>query len=238
MAEAPQWKPSEIHRLMKSVIKILGEARMGVRTDILLGMFMFSVLDNQMPLVPETVKAVPPSTIEHQPPAVKTPVEVKEDPALKEEVLAMTHEKNFAAFCALYDSRPVLRGNDLILDMAHRYNYTVMKIDRNAAELSEIFGEYKSVILRFGSAEYTCPRRLSVSHEVHEPVKEAPKHIEFEIPVAQEKPVQQSSSSSAFADIIRGLSAMGLNPEVILRRQTESEEAESDDNIMEGETEE
>ena len=148
----------------------------------------------------------------------------------------MTHEKNFAAFCALYDSRPVLRGNDLILDMAHRYNYTVMKVDRNAAELSEIFGEYKSVILRFGSAEYTCPRRLSASQEVHVSVKEAPKHIEFEIPVAQEKPVQQSSS--AFADIIRGLSAMGLNPEVILHRQTESEEAESDDNIMEGEAEE
>ena len=229
--EAPQWKTAEIYRLMRSTIRILNEARMGVRTDILLGMFMLSVEDNKMSFIPETVKVVPPAPIEYEPPAVKVPVEIKEDPALKEEVLTLAHEKNFAVFCALYDSRPIVRGDDLVLDMAHRYNYTVMRIDRNATELSEIFGKYKSVVLRYGGAEYTCPRKLSATSQIHMPVKEAPKHIDFDIPIPEEKHEKQSPST--FGDIIRGLSSFGLNPEVILHKQIESDYTESNDDIME-----
>ena len=248
--EASQWKPAEIHRMMRSTLRILGEARMGVRTDILLGMFMLSVEDNRLSFIPETEKVVPHATMRDETPppvitapAVQAPVEVKEDPVLKEEILTLAHEKNFAVWCALYDSRPMVRGNELVLDMAHRYNYTVLKIDRNAAELSEIFGKYGSVVLRYGSAEYPCPRKPTASPEIHMPakaVKEPTKTIDFNMPLPDEKPTPSAQSpNSSFGDFIRGLSAMGLNPEVILHRQMESDDTDtdSDNEISEGDAE-
>ncbi len=248
VSEASQWKPAEIHRLMRSTLRILGEARMGIRTDILLGMFMLSVEDNRLSFIPETEKVVPSVPMRDELPIITTPtvqapqapIEVKEDPALKEEILTLAHEKNFALWCALYDSRPMVRGNDLVLDMAHRYNFTVMKVDRNAAEISEIFGKYKSVVLRYGTAEYPCPRKPTAKPEMKIPVKEPAKNIDFNIPVPDEKPVQSAQSpNSSFGDFIRGLSAMGLNPEVILHRQMESEDTDtdSDNDITEGDAE-
>ncbi|MBQ3647036.1 MAG: DNA polymerase III subunit gamma/tau, partial [Synergistaceae bacterium] len=48
--EAKNWNPEDLHALLNSVLKILTQARAGIKNDILLGMFMLSVENWKNPL--------------------------------------------------------------------------------------------------------------------------------------------------------------------------------------------
>ena len=239
--ETSHWRPEKIHRLMRLTLRILSQARLGVRNDILLGIFLLDLVPE--PELPRRDEA--PSTVSRPPvpqPPVSPPVTVTSE--LREELLSLAHEGNFCVCCAMFDMNPSLRGNDLILDIGHKYTFMVMKVERNSAEISDIFKAYNSVILRYNGEEYVCPRKNQpvVQPVIPETVPAVPETVtsipesEPDVPARPSSPARPTSSAyGSFGDILRGLASMGLKPEVILYRQTEAEDDEDDIDIPKGE---
>lgn len=253
--EAVLWKTDELYHLMNSTLKALTDARTGIRSDILLGMFMFSIDDTELSPVnpPPTARHQPMSKIpprEEAPVATKAPINdapvtdaviPPEDTALKAEILNAAHDKNFGVWCAMFDASPFVRGNDLVLSMKHRYTYAVMRIDRNAADIAEIFTGYDNVVLRYGKAEYICPRRpTTIKKPQPAPIPNLPEPPKLDepysppIPQPENEP-EPSRQPSAFDTIINGLKFFDLKPEVILTRHNDTDDDETSTDITEEE---
>ncbi len=245
--EAVNWKPAKLYRMMKAVLRLIREARMGVRTDVLLGIFMFETAEFNDPeyLPPSIVaSAMKPSepaipAIPATPVAPSAPVTLPaEDPALKAEILSSIRVRSFPIWCAMFDARVYLRGKDLLLDIGHRYTFNVMKIERNAADIAGTLNAYPNVILRYRDDEYTCPRRpaSAVTQSVTAAPSAAPAAAPATVPVITpiERPQMPETSSSVFVEIMRELASMGMKPEILCRYQTETND--SDNDSQEGET--
>lgn len=264
--ESANWKTEELHLLLEAVLRILTQARSGVRNDILLGMFMLFIEKTPQYSAPENFSIRPkpqsvvqtvtrehlnePASVTAAEPVNIVPAPVKEDTALKEELLKISETGNFLLYCALFDARPYRRGDALVLDMEHRYCYEVMRVDRNAAELSGMFGEYGNVVLRYGLAEYPCPKNFQPlqEQETQSPVEvkakpsarkfsSAANENEQAMPEPEEPETKQAPS--VFGDLVNSLRSVGLKPEVIVMKHSVSDdtgiESDDTDNLMEEE---
>ena len=253
--EASRWNTNELRIAVRSSLSCLTEARQGVRSDILLGMLMLYLEDRNLYAprkndAPVSVQATP----AHVMPAPVTPAPVG-SPVPKGELLAKIKELNALMWYALFDAETYARGRELVLDAAHRYTFSVMRIDRHAADLSEAFADYERVILRFGSCEYVCPNRkdeeIPALSEIFARNNSAPPPQESQpVPApkpAPEIPMPAPSSQpkttgrqpqTAFGKIISSLRSFGLKPEIITHTQNEAEtDTDTDTDSQEGDTE-
>ena len=254
--ESSKWKSGELHYLLKNILRILTEARLGTRTDILLGMFMLS-LEREEPLpVPKressgfiqpsrimTPETVAPSSTPNAVTSTAIPVmpSQPEDPLLKKRILETAHDENFTVYCALLDARVYAKGNDLVLDMIHRYCYEVLRVERYAAELAGMFADYGNVILRFGLSEHICRKDIPAVVETPQKTTRSRKSdtitAETLPPISEEStqtsPADSDSQSSkqtpsAFGELLRNLRGMGFNPEIISVKHNDIEESDSE----------
>ncbi len=233
VTESENWKPSELHKLLGILLELLRQARSGIRTEILLGTFVFMLDDEEK----EQEQEPPPPVIKKIAPAVETPapvavpVHVETDEGLKAELINIASEKNKMICYAMFDTRPYRRGDDVILDFEHRYCFEVMRVDRNAGEIAEIFSVYGDIVLKFREAEYTCVKFETAPiaenfTETEKPRQQRAKDIIGElISTEQDKPSPppEAKSNSAFGDLMQKLKAIGLRPEMILLKHSESE---------------
>ena len=226
LTEAQNWKPDELHSLLKTILKILTQARFGIRSDILLGMFAVSLEGGEQLEFPsvERPRMVKPRIEEK--PAVQEIETVNEDTALKEELLTIAANMNFMIYCALFDSRPYRRGKDVVLDLEHRYCYDVMRIDRNAGAIAGMFRTYGNIVLKFRSIESQCYAFTQENPKRKELWQKAKIKTESS---SQELPASTYSSTPAatpFGDLMNKLRSVGLRPEVVLIKRKEPQEIE------------
>ena len=226
--EASHWKTEHLHTLLTVIMRMLTLARTGVRPAILLGIF-FVTLEDPSESYTQVVQTKPvnftPNMFTRQQearPAVAPPVSVKVNYddmkpsenvpvnlALKDELLKTALERNqIVILCGLFDSRPYIKGNDLILDFGHRYTYEVFRVDQRAALLPKIFTTYNSVVLRYGAITETCPAL--------EEARTAPTQVIQAVP---------ESSGSVFDRIKSSLSSLGVKSEIVMikRKSTDSD---------------
>lgn len=225
LTEAQNWKPEELHSLLKTILKILTQARFGIRSDILLGMFAVSLEGGEQPEPPrvERPRVLRPR-VEKIPEPVPEPEPVKEDIALKEELLTIAANVNFIIYCALFDARPFRRSSDLVLNFGHRYCYEVMRVERNAGEIARMFEKFGSIVLKFGSTESQC---YAFNQEVPKRKNSWQKSTvktETELPTEELPPSRPESTP--FSDLMNKLRSVGLRPEIVLIRNKESQEVE------------
>ena len=243
--EIQHWKTEDLHNLLRVIVKMLSEARRGVKPDILLGMFMLylepapETEELSLPTV-RTLRTELPEPKEITPPPVIEPVR---DDSLKEKLLETAYAKNFLMYSALRDADAYDVNGDLNLRMNHMYCYSWLKVTRHAADLRLMFRDYKSVILRYETQSFKCPEyETAAAFEYEKPeIKTVPVIVTQE-PAAYEEtapvPVNESTDSSRIGDFIRQLTMYDAKPEVIMIRKNENEENENEENANEGETEE
>ena len=233
--EAKNWTPAESHALLSKILHALTQARLGVRPDILLGMFMFSLEAPQPAPAPEVIAPPPVIPREEPKPQASEPPKFRPkvteyDPSFKDELLEAAREKNFVVYCALFDVRPAVFDGTLVLEAEHRYCYEVLKIDKNAADLSGIFSKYSEVCLRFGSTEYICPKPTPLEEAAPkvEPESEQNSKISYYRSPESEAPDEQISESpaedktvSVFSKIRGELMRFGVKPEVLFIKHKE-----------------
>ncbi len=263
--ESSKWRPERLHYLLSVVNKILTQARMGLRNDIILGMF-FMMIEQNPAQTPEivsmpkpTLSAAPaPATVAATPAAQPAPVIINDKPnivnfdaELKEKIINAAHEneKNFLIYCGLFDSRPYEQalpdgGQDknLILDFSSPYCYEFFRQDRNSATLSEILSGYSSVIVKFGVKEFACRSfkpQVAETPQIKNAV-EVPEN-NFETPIPEEIPAkietrEKRERNSPFDKFKQELARLQTKPEVILITHNEAEEEENE-NVLELESE-
>ena len=239
LEESPKWQSSELHKLLIVVLKLLRYARSGMRTDILLGMFELGLVKAPAPVNNNNIKQnfTPPRQVTPVP--VIKPNEVTEEtPLLREELMNSIKSKNFRVYCALIDSRPINQDGNLILDMQHRYCYEVLKLDRNAADLTACFDHYESITLRYGSLNYTCTKiKAKQDNTQAKPVKPAENNkretqeIKRENHNQEVKPAPAKNSNSIIERVRNYLAAHQLPAEIVLLSTNEDFENDSDNDI-------
>ncbi|MBR2207662.1 MAG: DNA polymerase III subunit gamma/tau [Synergistaceae bacterium] len=249
--EASNWKPDSLHYLLNVVNKILAQARMGLRNDIILGMF-FMMLEQIQPqetismpqpavnAAPPALNSVPPAAHERQittpsaPTIEDKPNEIEFDEGLKEKILAAAHEKNFLIYCGLFDSRPYEKDKNLILDFQSSYCYEFFRQDRNSATLAEIFSDYSNVIVKFGVRQFTCQSFKFEAAEtpqtqVFESVKVQNQTSDENFEAPEQETSTKREKNSAFDKFKQELVRLQTKPEIILIKHEEAaEEAEND----------
>ena len=228
--ESPKWQNSELHRLLIVVLKLLRYARSGMRTDILLGMFQLGLVKAPAPVNNNNIKQnFTPRPLTPEPvisrSQVIAPNEVTEEtPLLREELMNEIKAKNFKVYCALFYSRPINQDGNLILDMRYRYCYEVLKLDRNAADLSACFDSYQSITLRYGSLSHICPKIKSKQ----ENTQAKPAQINRQ---DKSKPAPAKNSSSLLERVRNYLAAKQLPAEIVLMSTNEDFETDNDIDI-------
>ncbi len=251
--EAKNWTPAKIHNLLSNILNALTQARLGVRPDILLGMFMFSLEAPAPATAPEVIAQ--PTEIPREEPKPQAPDPPKLRPKVteydhkfKDELLEAAREKNFVVYCALFDVRPAEFEGALLLEAEHSYCYQLLRVDKNAAALSEIFSKYNEVYLRFGSIEYLCPKPAPIEEAA--PIVEAEGEQNSKVfdyrspePKAEDEPAtSEVKTVSAFSKIRGELLRFGVKPEVLFIKHKELQEQDDEpadyDADAEGETEE
>ena len=203
--EVTNWKPEELQEFLKVIVRILSEARRGVKPDILLGMFMFYFEGNNDV-----------SDSEPQPTERKIPVN---DENLKARLLDKSFKENFLIHCWLYSTEVREQNGKLMIEVKEKYNWEYIKIDRNSAQLCEVFAEYEEVKVKYENDTITCRKLLKEEEE-----KTAP--IEPE----REPEVRRVTKLEEFISELRKL---GGKPEELLKVEKSEE-----DHTDEGESEE
>ena len=209
-SEAENWDTQNAHYIMRMIYHMLKEARQGIGYEFLMVDFL-EIIETPTLGFTSKVNVVPPSLRDPHDGDEKAPLPA--DEVLRKKLLPIAHRRSFWIYCALFDVEPWEKDNNLILDVKHKYTFMALRVDRTGALLSDIFGNYEKVILFFRGEEYPCPKRRPQ-------VQAKP-----QVPVPVKRPVQ--STPSTFGSFVRGLSSMGLNPEVILHKQIEPEEEEN-----------
>ena len=250
--EVPNWRPDSLHYLLDRTLKALTKARQGIRTDILLGSFMLSLarppaaLSLQMPspaLMPSPVLKIP--QVNSQAPSLPAKPVPKFDPDLKAELLEIAHQADFVLYCALFDVRPFIENNTLVLDVEHIYCYKRLTVDRNAVLLTEMFRRrYGSTELRHNGEKYTCPETADWRPEA---AKQLEPHIPTSIPEVKQtvsppvaiepeakqeiSPPEQQHTYSGIYDFKNALER-SINVEVLMKLHHEQQTNNTD--ILEG----
>ena len=251
LEESSQWKSERLHYILNVVNKILAEARMGQRNDIILGMF-FMMLEKpvrteevevrgekKIPLMsnPEPVSAPQVPVITAAPAIDDKPNKIEVNEELKEKILTQAHvdEKNFLIYCGLFDSRPCEKEKNLILDFESPYSYEFFRQDRNSAKLAEIFNNYSSVIVKFRARSFTCKSFKSIQNSQATPAVTSTIIMEDEsLDSNTDGEVSHENSTkrekfSAFDKIKFELAMLQTKPEIILIKHKETEENEDNE---------
>lgn len=245
--EASHWKSDDLQNIIQSALNVLTEARSGVRNDVLLGMFMLMLYapaasavtpatSQPMPTTPATPEPVTPMPVAPDPvtpamPATPDPA-TPDDPELRGELMELSADSNFMIYCALYDARAYIRGNDLILDMKHRYTYEVMTVDKRAFEVRKLFSRWDDVIIRWLKKEYICPKPVDTP-EFRPPAQDTPMpsvttdNIHVTLPIEPSQP--QPQKVSAFTEIINSLKYYQMNPDILIVKRNEADDDIDDD---------
>ena len=216
--EVPNWKPDSLHYLLDRTLKALTAARQGLRTDILLGSFMLSLAKPPANLS----QKIQPANLHQQiitpvpAPAVQAPKPVPHfDPNLKDVLLDTAHQADFVLYCALFDIRPAIENNTLILDVEHAYSYDRLRLDDNAVKLTKMFRKFGKVILRYGSDKTVCPEPTDYRPKVQQ--QDAPKTATTQspepipaqapepVPTQSPEPVPTQSPASGMNSLYWGL---------------------------------
>ena len=247
--EVNNWKPDNLHNLLNNILRSLTQARQGMRNDILLGSFMLSlesqpepqssqiITQKQQPSIEipgveqfEVTLILPQSMQQKQQAPNKPNENINFDPSLKENLLTISHSGDFKIYCALFDSRPIIENNNLILDFEHRYCYEILRVGKTAASIKSMFTDYEEVILRYGTDETKCPsftqpKQTEINNtsmtttfnktEIYEPseITEIPTH---------------TKTSSIFDKYKHEITNLTKNSEVILIKKFETEENDND----------
>ena len=237
LSEARNWKPERLHAILHVILKMLTQARLGIRNDILLGMF-WVYLSGPAQKLDDVIQAnqIPVKLPENLTPEVKQ----ENKPAisnleLKENLLQTAKLKNFVIFCGLFDADFYEQDETLLLDFAHVYCYNVMRVDRRAATLQSIFPNYKRIMLRYGKNEYICPNFPNTpkteSRQVMprvEPKIEASRQETRQDDIREQRQEEQETSrkvtSSPFDKFIRELSSLGAKPEKLFIRENKPDD--------------
>ena len=250
--EAKNWTPEKLHSLLNATIKALVQARMGVRNDILLGMFLLfiePIPTESISLTPPT-QAMPlpqqtpqPSTTEQPKPEVKVEEKIEYDQALKEELMEVAHEKNFLLYCGLFGVNVYKRDNTLFLEADNVYTYEGLKIETVSSTIREIFDGYSEVILKFGDVKFSCPDKKPSEVDKLPQAQATQQQLEPQEDVKltedsdNEKAPEETSNDtkqSSFDRIRKILSLNGFYPEIVLmKRKDEDEEEKEEINVME-----
>ena len=247
--EVPQWTPDSLHYLLDRTLKALTKARQGLRTDILLGSFMLSLakppaaLSAKMPDVP--VSQIMPKfqpQVSSTPAIVPVPTkqEVTFDPELKAELLETAHNGDFVVYCALFDVRPFVENDTLILDVEHTYCYHRLLVSQNKAALRVMFPEFKKVVLRhkdLEDVECISPREIP-------PVPLPDYHTPQEQPAIE--PVTSTSQeiipSGSGIDFFRNAISQYVSFDILMRKHTDLQDnntnIDTDNDNDEGDTDE
>ena len=244
--EAKNWNPEDLHALLNSVLKILTQARAGIKNDILLGMFMLFVENWKKPLrlceAPplrqgEAISAgLSESPLErgdvnslterlNQVEGSDTDKNIPEDLDLKEKLLNISLEQNFMLHCGIFHTEPYLLNGNLFLRIKPDdiYIFEVLRQERNSILLANMFSDYENVILKFGNQQIKCTKQnLAESKTETKPET----NTKTEIKEAPE--VKKSESHSYFDDLRGKLMRAGLKSEIIMIRHNEAESEESE----------
>jgi len=257
--ECSKWKPDRLHYLLNIVNKILTQARMGLRNDIILGTFFMLLEQSQAP-APVVTSSVP---IANSAPVIQAPVQVSVpaapaapvmndkpnvvefDANLKENLLNIAHEKNFLIYCGLFNARPYEQDKNLVLDFESPYCYEFFRQDRNSATLSEIFSNYSNINLKFGSSSVICKTfEEKIISETPQKITSVKSQTEIsedfqplEPPEIQEpeeiEKLEKKEKFSVFEKIKNELLALHTKPEIILIKQDENNEEENENENLE-----
>ena len=244
--EAKNWDPEDLHALLNSVLKILTQARAGIKNDILLGMFMLFVENWKKPL---RLYEAPPlrqgeaissgfseSPLErgdvnslterlNQVEGSDTDKNIPEDLDLKEKLLNISLEQNFMLHCGIFHTEPYLLNGNLFLRIKPDdiYIFEVLRQERNSILLANMFSDYENVILKFGNQQIKCTKQ-NLADTKTETKPET--NTKTEIKEAPE--VKKSESHSYFDDLRGKLMRAGLKSEIIMIRHNEAESEESE----------
>ncbi len=255
--EASNWKTEDLNALLNVIVRILSEARRGVKPDILLGMFMLFLEGSPEVRLTQQIQEIDiPRVTTRTEPIKAEPVktELLNDEVLKDKLLDKALTKNFLIHCWLYASDVNDDNGVLTVSVRHSYSWSYMKTERNAAELREIFPEYKDIIVQYEDKKIICRKLLyknekpaeadlTLNTKIEEKSEEQlkPEEIDPEIqleiqPVIKSEDTKPKVSSSTKIDeFLSGLRLAGLKTEEILR----IEKSVSDEDIPEeGEPEE
>lgn len=251
--ESLQWQNSRLHYILNVIIKILTQARLGVRADILLGMFMLE-LDPDKPKIEIIENTNTENKINFQektqekkseiPEAIKTftPEEIDNTPnddSLKNDLLNIAHEKNFVIYCALIYADFYEREGNLFLRFNEPYCYETLRLNNYSLLLYEIFQDnrasksFNNIILKYANKNFTCPKplpKLSSSQALSNNKKQVPEILHSEELVSNESQTEDKSiQKSTFSGILSDLRKLPIKSEVILMRKKNIQNEESND---------
>ncbi|MBQ7068831.1 MAG: DNA polymerase III subunit gamma/tau [Synergistaceae bacterium] len=244
--EAKNWNPEDLHALLNSVLKILTQARAGIKNDILLGMFMLFVENWKKPL---RLYEAPPlrqgeaissgfseSPLErgdvnslterlNQVEGSDTDKNIPEDLDLKEKLLNISLEQNFMLHCGIFHTEPYLLNGNLFLRIKPDdiYIFEVLRQERNSILLANMFSDYENVILKFGNQQIKCTKQ-----NLAEAKTETKPETNTKTEIKEAPEVKKSESHSYFDDLRGKLMRAGLKSEIIMIRHNEAESEENE----------
>ena len=244
--EAKNWDPEDLHALLNSVLKILTQARAGIKNDILLGMFMLFVENWKKPLrlceAPplrqgEAISAgLSESPLErgdvnslterlNQVEGSDTDKNIPEDLDLKEKLLNISLEQNFMLHCGIFHTEPYLLNGNLFLRIKPDdiYIFEVLRQERNSILLANMFSDYENVILKFGNQQIKCTKQ-----NLAEAKTETKPETNTKTEIKEAPEVKKSESHSYFDDLRGKLMRAGLKSEIIMIRHNEAESEENE----------
>ena len=166
--EVQNWKTENLHRILSVTVRMLSEARRGMRNDILTGLFMFYLEGEQgnysqcfMPQsLPERLDVKQNETVRKFE-AEKLSAEVsepktKEYDALREKILERIHDENFLIYCAVREGDIFEDEKGINIRILYEYNYRFMRGSRRGSALRTMLKEYGEVILRYERESFRC----------------------------------------------------------------------------------
>ena len=240
--EVKHWKTDRLHSMLAVIMKMLTHARQGIRPDILLGMFMLYLEPVQEVKEPVTVPMPAPAGAVRPAPVVNVPVRpaapvltvegITGNNELKAKLLETAHRKNFAVYCALWDSIPREHEGSLILDMEHSYCFDFMK--QSEVALIAMFGNFRSIIVKCNGekcmffSESPKPAQPITAPEPSPEISES-LTFAFNTEATPTKTLHQRREPSPFDEMRRKLIQLGAKPEILYVKELEAQEDNNED---------
>ncbi len=215
-SEAPKWDEALLRSLLKTLVNLISQARLGVRTDVLIGILLLELTKpagpeaRHEPPKPETPKIEPPkieagreASAKGEMPAA-LPSRQEQDPPSplpslnweplsdsdRDALLSTARESDFVLYCALLDAEPKEAEGRLLLEMRDRYCYETLRLNRNREALVRCASRYGvGIFLKCGDETFTCPMDAGA-----EPVEEKPqpkRRRDFEAPPVPTPPAEE-----------------------------------------------
>ena len=255
--EAKYWQNSRLHYILNTVLKILTNARAGIRADILLGMLMLE-LD---PDKPKIENADLNTQVKSKIPQIKTQIEIPQeiqqtnktesktesedtdntpnDETLKNNLLGLAHEKNFVIYCALIYADFYERDGVLFLRFKEPYSYETLKLGNYSSILYTIFQDnrnFANIVLKYFGKIFQCPKPLPKLSSPNTAVQtqNTEKNSDFIIPeeIEKDNSQNQDKQKSAFDSILSDFAKLNIKSEIVLmhRKTLNNNEQDNDSN--------